>query len=269
MKLYSIDAFRETRAALHHYSKLLAAVAKQYAIAHPRWWHVSLTVRPEGIVTDNMPLLDGHIFNLGLDLNRHIINVRTSRGESCALDIRQHVSSVRKEFLHVLNELGCSIETDSLAPAPFDLEYDAQQSEAFFQTLVQIEHIFQKHFVDLPSPVSPVQMWPHGFDLAGEWYGGRLQEVEENGRVQRMPAQINLGFYPGDSDDDSYFYSNPWPFESDQLLSQELPDGARWHTHGWQGSILPYRELLGDPDAERKVLDYARHVFDLAAPTVR
>jgi hypothetical protein len=55
-----------------------------------------------------------------------------------------------------------------------------------------------------------------------------------------LPSQINL-VYPGG---EPYFYSNPWPFAAEQLLDKPLPDGAAWHTEGWQGSTLAYKELV-------------------------
>ncbi|VAW30140.1 hypothetical protein MNBD_CHLOROFLEXI01-3554 [hydrothermal vent metagenome] len=63
-----------------------------------------------------------------------------------------------------------------------------------------------------------------------------------------------------------YFYSNPWPFAADMLLDKPLPAGAKWHTAGWQGAILPYSELVDQPDAEARLLQFAKTVYELAAP---
>ena len=98
MKFQSLESFKETRATLHYYSRLLGAVAKQHSVAHPRWWHVSLNVQPQGLVTDNIPLADGSVFNLQLNLNLHTLDIRTSRAESFELDIQQPAALVQKEF---------------------------------------------------------------------------------------------------------------------------------------------------------------------------
>ena len=68
-------------------------------------------------------------------------------------------------------------------------------------------------------------------------------------------------FYPGG---EPYFYSNPWPFEAAQLLHEALPEGSRWHTEGWQGTILPYDELVGDVNAEAGVDDIRAYFQELS-----
>ena len=80
---------------------------------------------------------------------------------------------------------------------------------------------------------------------------------------------IRDSFYPGEDDASSYFYSNPWPFDSDKLLNQALPEEASWHTKGWQGAMLPYAALRDDPRGEERVLAFAAAVYDIAAPLLR
>jgi Family of unknown function (DUF5996) len=108
-------------------------------------------------------------------------------------------------------------------------------------------------------------VWPHGFDIACEWYSTRMVEHDENGTVTTSPAQINLGLYPKDG---AYFYSNPWPFDAAALLDVPLPEPAAWHTDGWLGSILAYDEVAGRPDGRRRVLEFAAAVHAAAAPTL-
>ncbi len=127
-------------------------------------------------------------------------------------------------------------------------------------TLTKASIVFEGRRVGLDGPVSPVQLWPHGFDVSFEWFGTRTEEYEG----EALPAQLNLGFYPKDR---AYFYSNPWPFD-ESLPSTPLPHGAEWHTEGWQGTILYYDQLVGDPAGPAKVEEYARAVYEAAAPTL-
>jgi hypothetical protein len=141
-------------------------------------------------------------------------------------------------------------------------EYDPEAAETFFAALVNIDGLFRRIRVTLPGETGPVNFWPHGFDLSFEWFGTRMVEHEDAGSVTRVPAQVNLGFYSGGR---PYFYSNPWPFDA-ALTGVVLPHGAEWHDEGWQGSILYYDRLSGAPDAGARVEEYARAVYDAAAP---
>ena len=141
----------------------------------------------------------------------------------------------------------------------------------FFELLLDVDRIFEQHRATLSRDVSPINFWTHGFDLAFEWYGTRMVEYAEGDEVVSAPSQLNLGFFPASP---AYFYSNPWPFEADQLLDKPLPEGAAWHTDGWEGSIFPYAELIDDDgltddeDAEARILAFAQSVYDISAPTL-
>ncbi len=101
--------------------------------------------------------------------------------------------------------------------------YDIDAAERFLNTLVVIDGIFEDHRAALEGECSPVQLWPHGFDLAFEWFGTRQVQHEENGRMETYPSQLNLGFYPGNEENEAYFYSNPFPFDEAALTSHALP----------------------------------------------
>ena len=146
--------------------------------------------------------------------------------------------------------------------------YDPEQAQNYFTVLTNVARTFEAHRAKLDGKVGPVQVWAHGFDIAFEWFGNRVEEAEEHGEVQALPSQLNLGFYPGNEGVAPYFYSNPWPFEADDLLNQPLPDGATWYTDSWKGATLPYAELVNQPDAEARLLQFSKAVYDLAAPTL-
>ena len=143
--------------------------------------------------------------------------------------------------------------------------YDPAAAEAFFQALTSVAYLMTVHRNTLTGEVGPIQFWPHGFDLAFEWFGTRVEEYEEDGELTEYPSQLNVGFYTTGR---AYLYSNPWPFEADQLLDAPLPSGAAWNTEGWQGSKLSYDQVAGKQDAAEEVLAYVRAVYDLAAPTL-
>jgi hypothetical protein len=203
-----------------------------------------------------------------MDLRRHVVVVETSTGEQREVSMAAGLTGTEmgEWLIASAAELGLGGEYATEKFANDEARsYDPAAAEAFFHTLTSVEHVLAIHRNGRSGEVGPIQLWPHGFDLAFEWFGTRVEEYEENGEVSVYPSQLNLGFYTTGR---AYLYSNPWPFEADRLLGEELPSGAEWHTDGWEGSILYYDQVAGKPDADEQVLEYARAVYDAAAPTL-
>jgi hypothetical protein len=267
----SLAGFEPTRQTLQLYSRVISAVPRAHGEFHPQWWHVSLKVQPDGLVTDPISLPDGGALRLKMDLVAHQIILTASGERLAALGMAEGTSSsaMADRVLGTAARLGLGGEYDR---ARFENDdprtYDPDRAGDFLTVLANADRIFKQHRAALPGEPGPVQLWPHGFDLAFEWFGTRVEVSEENGERHESPAQLNLGFFPGGPQIAPYFYSNPWPFEAEDLLGSVLPDGASWHTEGWRGTILPYEALVDDPNAGQRLLAYARRVFELSAPTL-
>ena len=266
----SLAGFEPTRQTLHLYSQAVGVVPRVHGITHPKWWHISLKLRPDGLITDNipLPLPDGGVLTLRLDLHQHQLIVASSSGETNAVSLADGLtgSEMGDWVITAVAQHGL---TGNYPRERFEntesRQYDAEQAERFFAVLSNVARVFEKRRGSLEGPVSPVQVWPHGFDISFEWFGSRVVKTEEEGKEKELPAQLNLGFYPGG---EPYFYSNPWPFAANKLLEKPLPHGATWHTEGWQGAKLPYRYLLNQPQPEAMLLDFAQAVYEAAAPTL-
>ena len=262
------ENWEPTRATLHLYANAVGVVARAHAVPHPKWWHISLKVRSTGLVTETMPLPGGGTFDLQMDLRTHEVVLETSTGERRTLSMKDGLtgSEFGGRLLALVAEFGLSGDyvTDKFE-SDDPREYSAADAATFFAALVNIHHNLEIHRLSLEGPIGPIQIWPHGFDVAFEWYGTKTASHQENGETTELPSQINLGFYPAGR---PYFYSNPWPFDADTLTVQALPTPAAWNTEGWEGSILYYDDLLATPDAAQTLLDYAKAVFEAAAPTL-
>ncbi len=261
----SLDGFGPTRRTLQLYAHALSALARTYAPAHPNWWHISLKVTPFGLVTDNIPCAGGGILAGRMDFHRACIILDSSDGRSWAIPMDHGLSGseMGERVLAAAAEAGLTspINRDRFADEGPGV-YDKAVVGRFFTALVRADRAFKRHGARLGEKAGPVRLWSHGFDLAMEWFGTRVVRSDEGEGTLEQPAQLNLGFYPGEDDGTSYFYSNPWPFDADQLLDRPLPAGASWHTEGWQGTILPYTAARD----EEQLLDYAAAVFEIAAP---
>jgi hypothetical protein len=267
----SLQDFEPTRQTLQLYSRIITAIPRAHGEFHPRWWHVSLKVQPDGLITDEVALPSGGALCLKMDLVQHeiVLTVGGERVRSFSMMEGQSSSALAKDLLASVERLGLDGEYERERFESYEpREYNPKLVGSFLTALVNADRIFGQHRASLDGEPGIVQLWPHGFDLAFEWYGSRVEVYEEQGEEVEYPSQLNLGFFPGGPDIAPYFYSNPWPFEGDLLLGKALPNGASWHTEGWQGTILPYAELEGEPDAEARFLAYARRVFDVCAPTL-
>lgn len=264
----TLDGFGPTRSTLQCYSQAISALARTYAPSHPHWWHISLRVNPNGLAGANVPLPDGGIMAGRMDFHRQAIILECSDGRSWVQSMTEGLSGqeMGEWVIAAAMEAGLVGEIDR---GRFSGDkpgiFDPDAARRLLNVLVRCHRVFTRHRARLGIDAGPIQLWPHGFDLSTEWFGGRIERYNEGGRVVELPAQINLGFYPGDNDADSYFYSNPWPFDHEKLLDRSLADGAVWHTEGWQGAMLPYT-VVQDED---QVLRFATSIFEIASPLLK
>lgn len=263
----SLAGFGPTHKTLHLYANAIGVVPRAHAVPHDRWWHVSLRLMETGLKTAEFALPDGQQAWLEMDLTQHVVRLKTGYGGAHVFSMMEGLTGAQfgDQIITAVSRLGLSGEYARSKYANDEPRaYDPQQASRFFAALMRIHQIFSAHRATLTGNIGPLQLWPHGFDLAFEWFGTRVETYEEHGEIKQLPSQLNLGFYPGG---EPYFYSNPWPFE-EKLLAADLPDGARWHTEGWQGAYLPYAELVDDDNAEKRLRDFARTVYNLAAPAL-
>ena len=255
-------SWADTRATLHGYLLALGAVPRAHAAPQPHWRHVGLRIAEEGFLTAPVTLPDGRALSLGLNPRDHVAWIDAGARHEIRLDTGITASDFGDEVLGEVVDLGLADDFDrdryrSDAPS----RYDRDAAGLFWGVLRSVQTVFERYRDGLDRDPGPVLMWPHHFDMSFEWYGSKSIPGEGG---SESPSQLNLGFYPGD---EQYFYSNPWPFD-DSLIGTALPDGAAWHTDDWQGTILPYDALAGDPAWRERLQDYAAAVHRVARPTL-
>ncbi|MCP3973089.1 MAG: hypothetical protein GY720_01195 [bacterium] len=262
------ENFEPTRATLHQYSNAIGVIPRVHADPHEKWWHVSLNVTERGLETNEMVLPSGGTLSLRLDFKEHRVVVEADGHEVAGFGMDEGLTGTQmgEAVIAAVSTLGLDGE---YARDKFESdeprEYSADAAAGFFEVLTSIHSAYSVHRDRIGDSAGPLQLWPHGFDLAFEWFGTRIEDYEEHGEMTKLPAQCNFGFYPAGR---AYLYANPWPFEGDTLLAVELPGGAEWHTDGWEGSELFYDQIAGDERAEQRILDFFGAVFDAAKPTL-
>jgi len=262
------EDWEDTRATLHAYAESAAALPRALAPPDDKFWHVAMTVEPDGLTSKAIPMPDGGTAAVLMDLGAHQVVLATSDGREWAWPMDDGISATKlaDALIDTAAELGLSGDYDRERfenddPRPYDPAAAAQ----FYEVLAAVGAVFAVHRSHLEGEVSPIHMWPHGFDLSFEWFGTRVEQFEEDGELVDYSSQINLGFYPAG---EPYFYSNPWPFDVDELIDNPLPEGCGWYVEDWNGSRLPYKELKDDETATERLAEYASRVFEVAQPTL-
>lgn len=266
-----LENWAPTRDTLSQYAAAIGVVPRALADPHPKWWHISLKFQQQGAATDPIPHPGsaGITFQLLMNLSTHTVDVSTSNGELKRLSMTDGLSSTEfgNQLFSMLGELGIDAEFEREKYENDDPRtYDPQAASSYGDILLKTAEVLELHKSGLTGETGPVQLWPHNFDLAFEWFGTRRVPHGDGDNAQELPAQINFGLAPGDSSHaEAYFYSNPWPFE-DLLTDHKLPGSARWFTESWQGTLLPLAEIAGGDTGEKEVAAYFKAVYDIASP---
>jgi hypothetical protein len=223
----------DTRNTLQAYSKALTAIPRAAGTPDDRWNYVAMSIDLVGLLSAPTPLGDGSDLYSTIDLRTHEI-VISADGDAERIDLTDGPSSlsVGEAAVAVAARHGSDIDADKERFGSSDaLVYNKDHAAAFFATASYAATAFADMNSSLPGQVAGPHLWPHGFDIATEWYSTKMVP---NGDSETS-AQIAVGFYPSN---ESYFYANPWPFE-ESWADDPLVPGSSWHLDGWQGAVLP------------------------------
>lgn len=219
-----------TRGTLQHYSHALTAFPRAAAPPHPRWNHVAMEPTERGLVTAPTPLADGAELLSEIDLVDHRVVVQAGSDE-VVVGLEEGMSPVAlaQAIQRLAQAHGSSIEFDpdrvsSTEPQPYDRAHGA----AFLASATAAAEAMRELNRGLDGEVTGPHLWPHGFDIATEWYSEQLVDYDGS----QANAQIAMGWYPVE---DAYLYVNPWPFD-DAFADESLPGDATWHRSTWEGA---------------------------------
>ena len=258
-----------TRDAIHAYAQALGKIRGVLTPRQRHWWHISLCVTETGLATPPIPLApDGSSLVLRLDLQQHRLEIDLPAHPTRTLPLTAPWSS--RSFLgQVLEVLAAAGVDPGIDRASFGsetpLSYDPIAAERFGAVLRQVDVVFRRFQAELPGETSPVQLWPHHFDLALTWLSGRKVPGFDEADEEWADEQMGFGFVTGDGGFlDPYFYimAYPWPPALDAV---PLKRPARWVRKGWKGALLPYAALSSRKDPAAYLLDFLSGVQQMAA----
>jgi hypothetical protein len=252
-----LSSWRATRDAIQSYAQLMGKIRRELTPPQKHWWHVSLRVAATGLTTTPIPA-GRKTFELLLDLVEHRLAISTSHGERRTVPLHgQAAATFFAETSGALAEMGIEAAVDKrLSSSEVAGEYDETAVANFWQALSQIDVTLKQFRSGFRGESSPVQLWPHHFDLAVVWFSGRLVPDQDPDDPEYADEQMNFGFSTGDEGIvEPYFYATAYP-SPDGFTARPLPGAAYWHDSGWTGAVLPYEALTTAAEPHALLLEF-------------
>ena len=257
--LDDLDAAAETRDAMHATARVLGDCLKACRSKRKHWWHASLRPSLNGLTTGIVRATTD--FELELDFRRAELHAR-ARNES-GFDIELNGQSAAQiaelvgEFMSA-NGIGeAKLEQFANAErASVDWQnFSLPQSKLMGQVLCSVAAAMETFRAGIREETSPIQLWPHHFDLSMIWLPGEKIPGQDPMNEEYSDKQMNFGFAFGDeSIPEPYFYVTAYP-TPDEMAAIQLPSGSEWKTDGFSGAVLTYRSLLEASDPSSYLQD--------------
>ena len=234
-----------TRDAIHAWSCVLGHWLKFCRVPRKHWWHSSLRPSLTGLTTGVVRAEPD--FELELDLLSSRSHVRTP-GTVQSIDL---VGQSPAELAVSVGQALIAAGVDSaMAPANEDrsenafVDYDRGVAADMQAAFAFVATALERFRAVIREETSPIQLWPHHFDLAMIWLPGQKIAGQDPADEESADKQMNFGFVMGDSGiEEPYFYVTAYP-TPDAFLDTELPAGAKWASEGFTGAVLMWSDLI-------------------------
>jgi hypothetical protein len=261
-----LAGWRTTRDTLHGYGKVLGRIRRALTPHQKHWWHASLRVTDSGFSTGEIPAPerdhdphDRDLFEINLDLQQNRLMVTTSWGVWWEMPLSGQPPLIFcNQVQAALETMGIFVEYDRSDLESVDAPYDASSAGAYALALSSINAVMNRFKAELRGETSPVQLWPHHFDLALMWLSGRKVPGVDPANEEYADEQMSFGFSTGDEGiPEPYFYTTAYPWPNGIILNPLSP-GAQWHLQGWKGALFLYETLVHADQPELRLLHFLR-----------
>lgn len=239
------ESVPSTRDALHAYSKVLGNWLKTVRRPRKHWWHASLRPTARGVSTG--PVYADIDFELELDFYASELWIRSSAGQ---MRTTLHGQSAAELALW-LDQTLAGAGQSTLLPEDHKSRrdktfaaYSAATAATLQQALASVAATLERLRAAISEETSPIQLWPHHFDLSMIWLPGKKVPDQDSPNEEFADKQMNFGFLFGDDTfAEPYFYITAYPLP-DELARLSLPAPATWKSDNFSGAVLLYRDLV-------------------------
>lgn len=242
-------AIAATRDALHAYSRVVGNWLKSTRSKRKHWWHASLRPSINGLTTGVVHAATD--VEIELDFVGSQIRLRTTEAEHAVGLTGQSAGHIAAELDAMLAGIGIDATLDPGAGSRSDknfADYSPAHARRLHRAIAWVTAELERFRAGIREETSPIQVWPHHFDLSMIWLPGHKVPGLDPADEENSDKQMNFGFVFGDETiSEPYFYVTAYPLP-DALPTIELPAGATWKSEGFDGAILLYKELIGSGD---------------------
>lgn len=251
--LLDAGAFEPTRDALQAYSQILGDWVKTCRSRRKHWWHASLRPTLTGLTTG--VIRSDTDFEISLNIRDSALTVKTAIGEQQLSEglggqPAEELTDRVRRFLASVGVSDCPPNApaeDTSMKRAFN-GYATEEANKLARTLSAVSAELETFRAGIREETSPIQLWPHHFDLAMLWLpGGKIAGQDPNDE-EYADKQMNFGFTFGDDGiPEPYFYVTAYPLP-DAFPAHELPAGTQWQSEGFSGAVLRYQRLCRESD---------------------
>jgi hypothetical protein len=255
------------------------------ALAPPQnhYWHSALYVSTTGLTTSPIPYRDER-FEVDFDFLDHRLRIVTSWGAAQVMVLEpRSVADFYAEFFSALRALGIEVSiwphpVEIADPIPFREDrvhaaYDADAARAFWRILTRADDVFKQFRGRFLGKSSPVHFFWGGFDLAVTRFSGRRAPMWSGPVLNVDPHVMHVsyshevcsaGFWPGDAQTPSYFYSYAVPAPAGYAEGRVLPGAAGYRAEMGE-FILPYAAVQTVEQPATRLREFLDSTYALAA----
>ncbi len=241
MSLPALQNWDATRQALHLAAQVVGGIKKVSVQPLPNYAHLGLYIVKDGLTTGR--LADGG--ELRLNLSQSSIVYTCPEGDVSTVALQGHTqASLTGAVLKAMNDAGhpaTHVDTTHIADQS-PLFVDAPTAANYQQALYSIYTAISRFRARLIGSMSPVIIFPHGFDASFLWFA--------RGSEERSDPHLNFGFSPGSAGfPRPYIYSYASPLPAG-YFDVKLPAPARFVRDPWKGIVIDYDQLANETDHE-------------------
>jgi len=285
--------WQDTLATLHMWTQVIGKIRLKQTPLVNHWWNVPLYVSARGLTTTAMPYEDRY-FEIEFDFIDHKLRIECSDGALQTLALRpQSVADFYAEVMAALRELKIEIEIWTMPveiPDPIRFEddtkhasYDAEYANRFWRALLKMDPVFQEFRARFIGKVSPVHFFWGSFDIAVTRFSGRPAPPREDADVINREAYshevISHGFWPGNKDMESAFYSYTAPEPpglSDVVSQGKIRPAQTFYSAELKEFFLPYEDVRragsngrASDSPESALMDFCQTTYEAGADLAR